>query len=169
MPQDRLVEWLKFKQKQDNIRAEFEQRVSEARRKVLEQHATEEQAFWTGQPRVAWQLNANGYSATPHSLVNASSSSGSQRVGQRVVDNPTVSGPWGPSQMLTLGELKAPAIAPKRRPAQNHGPLALGQPDVPANAPKRGGAKAVPPAATQGADAARSQVCNSLSACRYSA
>jgi ClpP class serine protease len=163
VPQARLEEWYNFKQEQDNTRAEFEQRVAEARRKLLERHANEQQAFWTGQPCAAWQPVANGQTATLPSQVNATSSGP-----QRVVGQPAVSGSRGPAQNsvpTTLGQPKAPAHAPKRNPAVNHG--ALDQPNVPANAPKKG-AKAVPPAATRDAGMARSQVCNPLAASKYS-
>lgn len=85
---------------------EFERRVADARRQLLERHAHEQQAFWTGQPRVAWQP-PNGQTAT----------STNQQISQRPVDQSSFPGPRNPAQYQgppALGHPNAPANAKQR-------------------------------------------------------
>ncbi|KAF2439098.1 hypothetical protein P171DRAFT_131664 [Karstenula rhodostoma CBS 690.94] len=127
VPLARMEQWFNLKQEQDNTRSEFERRVADARRQLLERHAHEQQAFWTGQPCVAWQppANADSLGRTPNGQV---ATPPRQQAPQRPVDQAPPPGP--------------------RPPARNAGNPAQNHLKAPANAPNKVAAKAVPPTAT---------------------
>ncbi|OAG03223.1 uncharacterized protein CC84DRAFT_1261825 [Paraphaeosphaeria sporulosa] len=112
-----MENYLKLKQEQDSTSDEFERRVADTRRQLLERHAQEQQAFWTGQPCVAWQP-PNGHAvALPD-----------QQVSQRAVNQAPLPGPRKQAQdegSAAQGHANAPINAPKRAAMKAEPPTAI--------------------------------------------
>ncbi|KAL5390786.1 hypothetical protein PMIN02_006891 [Paraphaeosphaeria minitans] len=119
----RMDEWIKLKQDQDNTRSEFERRVADARRQLLERHGREQQAFWTRQP----PANAN----------------------LRPVDQTPLSGPRNPTQahgVAVQGQPRDQANVQKRGAAEALPPAAvLTRTPAVAQRPSKPTAKSQPP------------------------